>query len=114
MMIALVSTTLGAGCILLWFWRRSFVYKVDGDGIYLWSGRFVPWTEVRSVVTRKGYANIEQPVLRLDVVLERGRGMVLPNWLENGTQVIEAVRAGMRDAMPPERKVRVQYVQRRQ
>lgn len=110
----LLPATLGLGCILLFLWRRSFVHKVDESGVYLWSGTFVPWSEVNSIMTRKGYRDAERPVLRLDLIFADGRGVVLPRWLENGAELIEAIRAGMRAWSPSKGAVRVQYVQRRQ
>lgn len=111
--LLLLPVTLGLGSLWLWAWRRSFVWRVDEDGVQLFSGRRVPWPDVVSLHTRKSQAEANSKVLRLDVQFKVGRGIILPSWLTNGPEVAEAVKAGMRDALPPDGRVRVHYVQRR-
>ncbi|WAC26897.1 hypothetical protein [Ancylobacter sp. SL191] len=112
-LLILLPTTFGIGSLALWFWHRSFVYKVDPSGIYLWSGRFVPWKDVTGLLSRKSYSHVDHNVLRLDVLFDQGRGVVLPRWLENGEEVVQAVRAQVRQGLPAEARLKTHYVQRR-
>lgn len=111
--LVLLPVTLGLGSLWLWVWRRGFVWKVDENGVQLWSGRRVAWPDVVSLHARKNNRDADKKVLRLDVQFKDGRGIILPSWLTNGPEVAEAVKAGMREALPPEGRVRVHYVQRR-
>lgn len=111
--LLLLPVTLGLGSFLLWSWRRSFVWKVDDHGVQLWSGRCVPWSDVVSLHTHKSQNLAERKVLRLDVQFRDGRGIIRPTWLANGPEVSDAVKTGMRAALPPEGRMRVHYVQRR-
>ncbi len=112
-LLVLLPATFGIGSLLLWFWHRSFVYKVDANGIYLWSGRFVAWKDIKGLLSRKSYSHANHAVLRLDVLLDHGRAVVLPGWLENGEQVVEAVRAHVRHGLPADTRLKAHYVQRR-
>jgi len=109
----LIPLTLGVGSILLWFWRRSFVYRVNEAGVTLWSGRLVPWSSVRSFHFRKkqGYASPE--VTRVDIQFEIGRGVIAADWLRNGEELVQAFRDGVRRGMPPDGRMRANYTQRR-
>lgn len=112
-LLILLPTTFGIGSVVLWFWHRSFVYKVGADGVYLWSGRFVAWKDVKGLLSRKSYSHADHAVLRLDVLFDDGRGLVLPRWLENGVEVVEAVRAHVRQGLPADARLKAHYVQRR-
>lgn len=112
-MLVLLPATFGLGSLVLWLWHRSFVHKVDSDGIYLWSGKFVAWKDVKGILTRKSYADHDRKVLRLDVLCEDGRAIVMPNWLENGPEMVDAVRSQVRQALPSDARLRAHYVQRR-
>lgn len=111
--LLLLPVTLGLGSLALWFWRQTFIRKVDESGIELFSGRRVPWSDVVSLHVRKSPGQADSKLRRLDVQFKVGRGIILPSWIENGTEVADAVKAGMREALPPEGRVRVHYVQRR-
>ena len=111
--LLLLPVTFGLGSLLLWSWRRSFVWRVDENGIQLWSGRRLPWSDVVSLHTRKADDPANKKMLRLDVQFKIGRGIILPRWLTNGEELADAVKAGMREAMPAESRMRVHYVQRR-
>ncbi|MBS9477961.1 hypothetical protein [Ancylobacter radicis] len=112
-LLILLPLTCGIGSLALWFWRRSFVYKVTGDGVYLWSGRFVAWKDVKGLLSRKSYNDSDQPVLRLDVLFDDGRAVVLPSWLENGQDMVQAVREHVRHGLPADARLKSHYVQRR-
>ncbi|MCJ8144148.1 hypothetical protein MKI84_14600 [Ancylobacter sp. A5.8] len=113
--LILAPLTLGIGSVALWFWHRSFVKSIDESGITLVSGRRVPWNKVLSFHSRKNHSSNdgERKVTRLDIQLEEGHALILPNWLENGEEMIEAIKIGAREAMPADARMRVQYTQRR-
>jgi hypothetical protein len=111
--ILLLPVTLGLGSLWLWAWRRSFVRRVDEDGVQLWSGRRVPWSDVVSLHTLKSYGDADRKMLRLEVQFRVGHGIIRPRWLTNGPEVAEAVKMGMRETLPPEGRMRVHYTQRR-
>ncbi|MFT0862382.1 hypothetical protein [Ancylobacter sp. G4_0304] len=114
-LLILAPLTLGIGSLALWFWHRSFVEAVDENGITLASGRNVPWSKVLSFHSRKHQSRDhgEHKVTRLDIQLEEGRAVILPGWLENGEELIDAIKTGAREALPADARMRVQYVQRR-
>jgi len=111
--ILLLPVTCGLGSLLLWAWRRSFVWQVDENGIQLWSGRQLAWSDVVSLHSHKVDDPANKKMLRLDVQFKIGRGIILPRWLVNGEELADAVKAGMREALPPQSRMRVHYVQRR-
>ena len=111
--LLLLPVTLGVGSFLLWSWRRAFVWQIDESGIQLFSGRRVPWSDVVRLHSRKTPGDANSKVLRLDIQFRIGRGIILSNWLNNGQEMADAVRAGMREALPADSQMRVHYVQRR-
>lgn len=97
---------------MLWLWRRSFVKKIDSQGLYLWSGRIVPWENVQSLSARKASGERAGEVLRLEVDFEGGRAVVAPLWLENGAEVAAALRSKLRRSRSSDTAMRVHYVQK--
>ena len=111
--LIMIPITFGVGSIILWIWRRSFVYKVDGNGILLRSGREIPWADVQSLLARKGAGENAGTVSRVDITYAGGRALVLSRWLENGDEVAEALRVGLREFRQAGARMRSRYVQRR-
>lgn len=97
---------------MLWLWRRSFVKKIDNEGLCLWSGRTIPWEKVQSLGARKANGERAGEVLRLEVEFEGGRALVAPDWLENGAEVAAALRSKLRRSRPRDTAMRVHYVQK--
>lgn len=112
--LIMIPTTLGIGSVILWVWRSSFVYKVDQNGILLRSGREIPWSDVQSLLTRKGAGEAAGTVSRLDLAYSGGRARIVSSWLENGEEVAEALRTGLREfRQSSDTPMRSHYVQRR-
>ena len=111
--LIMIPSTLGIGSVILWVWRSSFVYRVDQNGIQLRSGREIPWSDVQSLLTRKGAGEAAGTVSRLDLTHSGGRARIVSSWLENGEEVAEAVRTGLREFRKTGTPMRSHYVQRR-
>jgi len=110
--LVLLPVTMGVGSVLLWLWRRSFVYSIDGKGIVLWSGRAEPWHEVQGYNMRKRQGNTMSKTSRIDITFAVGYGVILPSWLANGEELLHALQHNMRRAVPPKGRMRIDYVPR--
>lgn len=111
--LILLPFTLGIGSLALWLWRRSFVRQVGPQGILLWGGRAVGWSEVEKVMTRKGREEKAGEVLRTDISFAGGRAVIAPRWLENGAELTSAVLAEFRAFRKPDKPLRVQSLHKR-
>lgn len=111
--LIMLPATLGIGSVVLWIWRCSFVYKVDENGILLRSGREIPWADVQSLLARKGAGENSGTVSRVDITYAGGSARVVSSWLENGEELAEALRTGLREFRQTSTPMRSHYVQRR-
>lgn len=110
--LVLLPCTLGLGSMLLCLWRRSFVYRIDGKGIVLWSGRREPWGEVLGYSLRMRQGNSASKTSRIDIVFTEGSATILPSWIVNGEDMLRVLRHNMRKALPPQTRMRVNRVPR--
>lgn len=110
--LILLPCTLGVGTVLLWLWRRSFVYSIDAKGIVLWSGRVESWNEVQSYNMRKRQGNTTSKTSRIDIVFANGCGKILPSWFMNGEELLRVLQHNMRQARPLGGKMRVNRIPR--
>lgn len=110
--IALLPLTFGIGSVLLWLRRRFLVYRVDDAGITLWSGQSQPWNKVRNFHFRKRLEGAGPRITRVEIQFEIGSAFIAPDWLQNGDEVVEAFRAGVRVRVPARRKRSI-YAERR-
>jgi hypothetical protein len=87
----LLLPTLGLGTLGLWAYALRWPRSVDGEGIWLRSGRRVPWTSIKGlgVVRRRS----EAEVTRLDIHFDGGVAQVPVGFIDNGSALAREIRA---------------------
>lgn len=88
--------TLGLGSLGLWFWAQRWPRRLDEDGILLRNGRKVRWSDINRLgVTEHPFSD---ETSRIDIYAKGIVYRIQVNYLANGSQISEMIRAHFRRA----------------